>query len=198
MATDPEQLQSVLSNAEAAFARGLIASADASAGWPELDRKLGTVRAYCRGLRAALIELDAAPSRANIDKARAICRELRLVFLEINRAATIPFHCEEPACAVLRSPRTTCWLNHLNDVIVADGHRETSDRCVTGDLPSNQANEEQMPIDSGAQLRRLKDTDGRRSILRQSIGLLALVLAYLEFFFADVQLKIVMIPSIFP
>ena len=31
MATEPEQLQSVLSNAEAAFARGLIASADASA-----------------------------------------------------------------------------------------------------------------------------------------------------------------------
>ncbi|TSA14730.1 MAG: hypothetical protein D4R74_07710 [Betaproteobacteria bacterium] len=191
-------LCATLAGAEAALARAVIDSVDESATWTSLNLRLNYLRVYCRRLRAALIELDANESSAGIDNVRAYCRELRVVILELRPSAKLPFYCDRPSCLVSRSPRTTCWLSLLEGMTVAPGGVETNTDGSTGmrnDLPATAI----RPSGAGWLARKTLSTDVHAVSLlpRQAIGLLALVSAYLVYYFIDVHLQIVMLPVIF-
>ena len=196
MLIEKEKLYDALASAEAALVRTVIKSAEVGASWADTSRKLGLVRPYCRQLRSALIELDSAESAKAIENVRANCRELRAVFLELDRSAKIPFRCDQPSCSVLRLPRTTCWISFLDGLISLPGDLEIAPD-EKADLPV------QKPVPD---LQRSAATSAQRllpgtqrsapSLLRQTVDLLALVLAYLFYFFVDVQLQILMLPLI--
>lgn len=192
------ELDALLLSAEAAFARAVIGSADIGASWTETNRKLDHVRVNCRQLRAALVDLDSSETAGNVDRARANCRELRMVLLELKPSAMIPFHCDEPSCLLLRSPRTTCWLDHLEGVIAAPPRSETlANSPISVPVPSRERVVRRSAAGSSARKPLSKAVRRKVSILRQAIGLLGLVSAYLAYFFIDVQLQIVKLRSIF-
>ena len=196
MVIEKQKLYATLASAEAALARAVIQSAEAGASWIDTSRKLGMVRPYCRQLRSALIELDGAESANTIEKVRANCRELRAVFLELHRSARIPFRCDQPSCSVLRSPRTTCWIGFLDGLISVPGDLEIT-REKKADLPvQTPAPALQRSAAISAQAPLPGSQHSAPSLLRQAIDLLALVLAYLLYFFIDVQLQILMLPLI--
>lgn len=197
MATKREGLEAALAHAEAALARIVIKAMESSAVWVAVNFKLDKVCTLCRQLRAALVELDHSKLTANIENARDYCREVRTVLLELNNSATIPFYCDEQSCALLRSPRTTCWRNHLESMIAAYRPSISPDP-----LPSVQV---QIPAQATYLSERNASTQkasskvvlARSRLLRQTVGFLALVLAYLKYHHIEVQLEILKLPSIF-
>jgi hypothetical protein len=190
-----QEFDAALANAEAALARATIHSADTGANWANTRPKIDHVRLYCRQLRAALAEMDRSESAADGDTARAYCRELRAVFLELNRSAKIPFRCDQPSCSVLQSPRTTCWFGHLENMAAApdsstDGPIEPAPapalapavsmhRAIPVSLPRG-------PIRAVAH--------AMPSLVRETVAFAALIIAYLQYFFIDVQLQILSLP----
>ena len=192
------KLDAVLLSAKAASARAVIGSADREAGWAKTSLKLDYVRVYCRQLRAALADLDSPETTGNVDRARANCRELRMVLLELRPSAMIPFHCDQPSCLLLRSPRTTCWLDHLEGVIAAPHHSEAfANGAMSAPVRSRARSVRRSAAGSSERKPSSKDARASASLLRQSIDLLILVLAYLAYFFIDVQLQILTLRSIF-
>jgi hypothetical protein len=156
------------------------------------------VRTYCGQLCTALLELSRPESIASLDKARAYCRQLRTVFLELNRSASIPFHCLELSCALLGSPRTTCWLNYLEGAVAVASRLETSSNYLTSvTAPSPDQALHRFNTEFSAQEPIPGDTRARLSLIRQTVGFLALIMAYLLYFHVDVQLQILSLPSIF-
>lgn len=195
-----EGLGAALAQAEAALTRSAINFVDAGAGWTEISRKLDRVRPYCRQLRDALVELDIlSESTASVDKARANCRDLRAVLFELNPSAAIPFYCDQPLCSLLRSPRTTCWLNHLEGMIAARRRIETSTNSLTATPPPAPDQAISRP-DAAPSAQHIVRPIARAtpSLLRQTIDLFVLAVAYLLYFFIDVHLQILSLPSIFP
>jgi hypothetical protein len=198
MVIEQAGLDATLANAEAALARAAFNPADHGADWAAISRKLGIIRPYCRQLRAALAELDATESTDNIDTARSFCRELRAIFLELNPAATIPFRCDQPSCSVLRSPRTTCWVVHLESAIDTTRHAETlSDKPASTPPPSPAPAVQHYGANSANQEFIRPVARARPPLLRQTFDLLILVAAYLQYYFIDVQLQILSLPFIF-
>lgn len=193
-----EELDARLSIAEAALAGAEIGSPDVGSGWTKANPTLNHLRVYCHQLRAVLAELDSSESTGNIDKARAYCRQLRTVLLELNSSATIPFRCDAPTCAVLRSPRTACWLDHLERVIATPHSLDTSSNnpiAVRAPAPDHAVH--RSVRDFSAQTLSSNDALAILKLLRQAIGLLAVILAYLLYFHTDVQLQILSLPSVF-
>ena len=181
------------------LARAVINFVDTSEDWAEANRKLNSVRPYCRQLRAALVELNRSDSADNANKARTHCRYIRAVFLEMDPSATIPFNCNEPSCSVLLSPRTTCWLDHLRGLLTEHHRSEhSSDDSIA--LPTLSVDGAAHPSDIEASAQELAASDMRTSpsMLRQSMGLFGLELAYFQYYFVDVQLQILNLPSLFP
>ena len=196
--TKHKPLDASLATAEAALVRAQISSVDTTSTWTNAKLKLDYVRARCRQLRAALIELDKSESAGKVDEVRTSCRDLRAVFLELNRSATIPFRCDQPSCFVLQSPRTTCWLGHLDGMIETSDRLDASAKNRTGaPLLAPMDAIQQAVVASAAQKHRPRGIRPNPSLFRQSVDLLTLAVAYLFYFFADVQLQIVMLPSIF-
>ena len=196
MLIEKKKLYDTLASAEAALVRTVIKSAQVGASWADTSRKLGLVRPYCRQLRSALIELDSAESAKAIEKVRANCRELRAVFLELDRSAKIPFRCDQPSCSVLRLPRTTCWIAFLDGLTSVPGDSEIAPDEEAGLQVQTPAPALQRSAATSTP-RRLPGTQrSAPSLLRQTVDLLALVLAYLFYFFVDVQLQILMLPLI--
>ena len=196
---DSRELQTTLSRAEAALARAEAKSATVGASRTGPDLKLDYIRVYLRRLLAALSEPDGSSPTGSIDTAHANCREMRTGLLALNPSATIPFHCLEPSCPILRSPRSTCWLGHLDEVIAARSLPETasgSSAEMPRPAPRHAIHRPETPIPARAH--GLNRAMASSPLVRQSIGLLALVLAYLAYFHIDVQLQIVMLPSTFP
>ena len=196
MLIEKEKLYDTLASAEAALVRTVIKSAEAGASWADTSRKLGLVRPYCRQLRSALIELDSAESAKAIENVRANCRELRAVFLELDRSAKIPFRCDQPSCSVLRLPRTTCWISFLDGLIFVPGDLEIAPDEEAGLKVQTPVPDLQRSAATSAQRLLPGPQRSAPSLLRQTVDLLALVLAYLFYFFVDVQLQILMLPLI--
>jgi len=196
--TEREELETTLAKAEAALADALGNSANAGADCVEATANLDKVRAYCGQLRTVLLELSRSESTAKLDQARAYCRELRTVFLELNRSAAIPFRCLELSCALLVSPRTTCWLDYLEAAVATGRRLETSSNSlIRAAAPSPGQALHRFDTEFSAQEPGFKDARARPSLVRQTVGFLALVMAYLLYFHIDVQLQILSLPSIF-
>jgi hypothetical protein len=195
--TRSENLEIILASAEAVLARTIINSVEASADWVETNLKLGKIRAYCRQLRAALVELNDSESAIRLENARDCCREIRTVLLELNRSASIPFRCVDSSCALLLSPRTTCWLNALDGAVAPPGNLETSAADLIK-LPAPSPEQAVQRINTGLSAQKPIPwfTRERPSIQRQAIGFLALILAYLKYYFIEIQLEILSLPAI--
>jgi hypothetical protein len=187
LATKREELESALAAAEAAREQLEAALVKAEAAL------INTVT------DASKIDANRADANAKVDQARARCRQLRAALIE-------PGHSE----FATRSRKRM-------DTPVRQSE-ELSKRKATGSLPSIQPSEQAVlgtsnrsqdeprqrkpshrsDVSASAQEPGPKDARARPDLLRQTIGFLALTLAYLAYFHVDVQLKIVNLPSIFP
>jgi hypothetical protein len=191
---ESEGLEATLVNAESVLARALVDLVYADTNWSAAKQALHTVRLYARQLRAGIAELDRSKTSANIDNARLHCRELRSLFVELNRSASIPFRCIEPSCSLLQSPRTTCWLSYLEALVAAPHGLEP----VSNDparIPAGESDQATGGARSSAQKRLAEHERLRPSLVRESIDLLTLILAYLLYYFVDVRLQIENLPA---
>ncbi|MBE0626079.1 MAG: hypothetical protein IH606_14835 [Burkholderiales bacterium] len=188
-----------LAVAETVLAPAFMHTADSSAGSTESSLSLERVRAYCSKLRAAVVELDSVNSVANVETARDYCSDLRAAFLEMGLIATLPFHCDEPICAMLRSPRTACWIDCLEDLVLlhsASGTSASDWRLLPA--PADPVSARRYDRAYRAQRAEAQGALPGPSLARQAVGLLALILAYLAYYHIDVQLQILHLPSLFP
>jgi hypothetical protein len=135
---------------------------------------------------AAKIDANRAEASAKVDKARARCRELR--------------------AALVGSSRSTVRTRSREriDTPIKQSHK-LSKREATASAPSRQLSEpavhgENKKTQDGSlrwkTIHRFNDALTTPRRVREIIGLLALVLAYLQYYFLDVQLQIARLPSI--
>ena len=192
-----ETLEIALANAESVLARTVIESVEPGTSWSETKHLLDKVRANCRQLHAALVELSGLESTANFNEARDHCREIRAVFLRLYPSASIPFRCIDPLCFLLRSPRTTCWISYLEASIATHSRLATvPDEAI--EMPAAAPAQVLTHLDGKSSKLRLVSRNARRrpSLLRQASDLFVLVAAYLGYYLVDVQLQIVSLPAL--
>ena len=123
----------------------------------------------------ARLNADAAEANAKIERARGLCRHARAALIEFDHAeperAKSTVGLEErtaPLARAARRPARRSW-------------RKAIHRLVGGFLAREFAG---------------KGNPSVRLLARQSVMLLALVLAYLQYYFFDVHLQIARLPSI--
>ena len=149
-------------------------------------------------INAAKVDAHRLEANAHLDKARAYCRQVRAALVKLNRSESIDWSGE--------------WIDTLIKQL-----GEVSKRRATASPPSRQLSEHavrgenkrsqdesrrrksihRFNIGFSAQEPSSRDALARPPLLRQTIGLLALILAYLLYFHVDVQLQIVSLPSTF-
>ena len=195
--SEDRELDAVLATAEDALAREVIRKADIGEAWAAVHRRIERVRPYCRQLRVSLAKLDASRTVENTVAARSHCRDLRIVIRELNLSAKIEFHCEEATCSLLETPRTTCWKATLKDMLPnplleqlafgTDAHRAGPDPVMSQSVPA-----------AVVRIDKPKAIGVPPSLLRQTVDLAALVASYLQYYFIDVYLQIVCLPTLFP
>jgi hypothetical protein len=194
---EEDELDAILASAEDALAREIIRTSDVGEEWGAVQRRIERIRPHTRQLRIALARLDESRTGENTDAARAHCRELRLVLKELNPLAKIEFRCDQPSCSLIESTRTTCWKKTLEQMLP----NPFLERLAFAPEALVIASDGLTPKPEVA-IRALEVTpDVARatpSLLRQAIDLLALVAAYLQYYFIDVYLQIAFLPSIFP
>ena len=134
-------------------------------------------------LKAAKADGNRAEANAKLDKARAYCRQLRAALVELNRSDSTEAAKREASA----SPPSTQLSEHS-----VHGENKTAQDESGQRKPIPRFN-----VGFSAQEPSPRDAPARPPILRQTIGLLALTLTYLLYFHIDVQLQIVMLPSIF-
>jgi len=195
--TERNELDAVLAVAEDALAREIIRTADVGEEWGAVQRRIEMIRPHARQLRVALARLDESRTDENKDAARTHCREFRLVLRELNPSVTIEFRCDQPTCSLIESPRTTCWKKTLEQMLPNPFPERLAFAPETIATASGQASPE-----PGVAVRTPQAIPGfdraKPPLLRQAFDLLALVAAYLQYFFIDVYLQIACLPSIFP
>lgn len=147
-------------------------------------------------MSSALAEHATTGASASFEDARDHCREMRLACLALSPASAIPFHCLDQSCLLLRRPRKTCWISLIESSAFTFGKNDPVQKQV-GSVASLQSDHaaksffNQTEIIGPAGLERRREAP---SILRQGLNLLALISAYLVYYFADVQLQIVSLP----
>lgn len=170
--TKREELEAALARAEAALVNAVI--------------------------NAAEVDADRVEANAMLDKERAYCRQVRAALVELNRSESIVFRCLDLSCDLLFSPRTTCWVKCLEGAFAVAPQLATSSNCpIRMSTPSPDQAIHRFNIGFSAQEPSPKDALARPALLRQTIDLLALSLTYLLYFHVDVQLQILSLPSIF-
>ncbi len=172
--TKREELESALANVEAALI-GVVTNSGGfrRSDWAEVDSNIEKHRACCRRARAALVEMNRSPSTEELDNSADVLIE-QLQSVDKQSAAHSSFQ-----------RKISRQRNN--------GERSDSrGAVVSGRVDSNDVYSETTPPRErrGAAIR-------RRLPLRQSLNLLALVIAYLQYYFIDVYLQIVGLPSVF-
>jgi hypothetical protein len=193
------ELDAALVLAGAGFAEGIPGAIRQGARSVVTNPHLYRARLYCRDLHAALTSLHRSESVADRDRALDCCRRVRGALLEIDRNAAIPFRCLDPSCSLLGTPRTTCWLGVLERALAAPPGLETSQERAVAAL-TGESDQGKAPSGRSASGRPFSRAGAASDpqVVRQGIGFLALVSAYLLFFHIDVQLQILTLPSLFP
>lgn len=118
---------------------------------------------------------DCAEASANPERARSACRQARAALTEYIRAEPLATPVK-PAGASTEVP-----TRHAAEAASGKPPRKTIRRFLAGFLAG----------ESGA-----ASAASRRMLARQSLMLLALVLSYLQYYFFDVNLQVVRLPSI--
>jgi hypothetical protein len=135
---------------------------------------------------AARIDADRAEASAKVDKARARCRQLRAALAESGHAEFITRSREEIDASVKRPGESS-------DPDSAAGTRPdqggVNARRREGDGARNGFRLQKK-------FQRFNTTLATTPHVRETIGLLSLVSAYLQYYYFDVQLQIISLPSV--
>jgi hypothetical protein len=167
-----EYLEAALAEAEAALVNSVTDSAKIDANRAEASTKVDKVRARCRQLHAALVDPDHSEfitrSRERMDTLASQAEELS------KREATA-------------SPP---WMQSRDHALRGENKRSE-------DESRRRKLVHRFKIGFSARERSLRYAVKNSPLVRQTIGLLALVLTYLLYFHIDVQLQIMRLPMIF-
>jgi len=166
-----EYLEAALAKAEAALVNSVTDAARIDANWAEANAKVDKVRARCRQLHAALADPDHAEfitrSRERMDTLIKQSEELS------RREATA-------------SPPSIQSRDHA----LRGENKRSEDESRRRKLVHR------FNIGFSGRERSLRYAVARSPLVRQTIGLLALVLTYLLYFHIDVQLQILRLPAL--
>jgi hypothetical protein len=173
--TRREDLEAALAQAEAAQERLEAALAEAKAAL------VNTVT------DASKIDANQAEASAKVEKARARCRQLRAALIEPSRAQLITRSRERIDSLIKQSDELSKREATASPLSIQP--REHAVRG--GNKRSQDESRRRRPID------RFSNALATSPRVRETIGLLALVLAYLQYYFLDVQLQIASLPSTF-
>ena len=181
-----EELEAALAQTEAAREVLEVAFAEAKAAL------LNTVT------DASKIDANQAEASAKVDKARARCRELRAALVKLDhstiitrsreRKDTVSKQSEELSTQKVTAPLLSV---QSRDQALRGENRRSQDESRKGKLV------DRFKINFLGQEPYPRDALERIALIRRTIELLGLVLAYLLYFHADVQLQIVSLPSVF-
>lgn len=135
---------------------------------------------------AATIDRDRAEAIAKVVKARAQCRQLRLALVELNRQESKVWP-DESINTPLKQPGDLSGqgasANPATRQLSEDAGRGESER-------SEDESQRRKPVPRG------NNAIERSPLLRQATSLFALELAYLQYYYFDVQLQIMSLPSV--
>jgi hypothetical protein len=135
---------------------------------------------------AARIDSDRAEANAKVDLARGYCRQLRAALAELNRSGSEARSRESIGTHIGQFEAVSKPAAATGLPPVKSG--EHAVRAENKGLADQSGGRQPIP--------RFSRAHARSTLLRQSIGLLALTLAYLQYYYFDVQLQIVNLPSV--
>lgn len=166
----------------------------------ELEAALAQAEAAREMLEAALAEAEAAlvntvtdastidanreEASAKVEKARARCRQLRAALADPGRSELVTRSRERMEALPEESDAP-------KEVAASPQQRPRSERPA-----GNGSRGSRFASRLGQRMRQLNGTLAGSRHARESIGLSALVLAYLQYYYFDVQLQIVTLPSV--
>jgi len=137
---------------------------------------------------AAKIDANRADASAKVDKARARCRQLRAALVEPSHSEFITRSREQIDTLIKQSDETL-----KREAAASLPSRQSSEHAIRGESNRSQ-DESRRP----KPIHRFKNTLATSPQVRETIGFLALVLAYLQYYYFDVQLQIMTLPSVIP
>jgi hypothetical protein len=169
-----EELEAALAQAEAGRVKLEAALAEAQAAL------INTVT------DASKIDANTAEVRAKLDKARARCLQLRTALVRLRHS---------DSRALPRGPNSAPMVQSGNVEDIGASASWTSSQPRSKRIPSEN-------VLSRDESRKRKPFHGLNNALtisqlvRETVGLLALVAAYLQYYYFDVQLQIMSLPSV--
>lgn len=170
--TKLEQLRAALDKAEAALANAVSNAARVDGDRAGANANIENARAYCRRVHAALVEVK------HLEPTGRLGEELNIHIGELLDVAK-----RMPAASPRRRPASEHPVRAKdNGSQNESGQRKPVRRLNIGFLAL-----EPSPRSARA----------RRSLVRQAVGLFALILAYLQYYYLDVQLQVLSLPSNF-
>src|SRR3989304_2806063 len=137
---------------------------------------------------------DRAEAYANIDKIRAYCRRARAELIELKHSESIARSGEG----------VNILIRQLGEVskrgaTASPPSRQSSEHAVRGERSHDESRQpiHRFSIGFSVQEPSPGNALARPSLARQAIGFVALILAYLQYYYFDVQLQILSLPSNF-
>ena len=171
MVTKREELEAALAKAEAALANAVVNAAKVDGDRAEANTKLDKARAYCRRVRTALIELDGS---------QFLARPRKRINTPIKQSG--------------EDSRRSATANPPSRPLSGHPVRGENKRSQNESRPRKAIH--RFNIGFSAQETKPGNARATPSLLRQTIGFLALILTYLLYFHVDVQLQILRLPSL--
>jgi len=183
--TKREGLEAALAQAEAArqYLEAALAKAEAALVNTVTD--------------AAKIDANRAEASAKVDKSRARCRELRAALVKPDHSEFITRSRERLNTLIEQSEEVS-----KREASASPPSIQSRDHALRGENKRSEDESRRRKLahrfnmDFSARERSPRDALVRTTLIRQTIGLLALVLSYLLYFHIDVQLQILRLPSI--
>ncbi|TSA15008.1 MAG: hypothetical protein D4R74_07275 [Betaproteobacteria bacterium] len=176
-----------------------VALAEAEATRKLLEDALAKAEAALVNTLADTYKLDAnrVEAAAKLDKARARCRQLHAALAESNLHESITRSRERMANPIKQSDALEEREAAANALSLPPGEPSVGSKNARPE-PRRRKSIHRPRIEF-PELEPLPQVPRTRPyLLRQTIGFLSLVLAYLAYFHIDVQLQILNLPSVFP
>lgn len=167
-----EYLEHALVEAKAALLNTVTDASKIDARRDEVSAKVERARARCRELRAALVKLDHS----------------KIITRSRERKDTISKQFEELSTQKVTAPPLSV---QSRDQALRGENRRSQDES------RKEKSVDRFKFDFLGQEPYPRDALARIALIRRTIELLGLVLAYLLYFHADVQLTIISLPSVF-
>ena len=187
LAAKREELESALAEAEAARERHEAALAKAEAAL------------FNSVTDASKIDANRAEAAAKVESARARCRQLYAALAEPGQSEFIT-RSRKRTCAPVKPygaiPKPSAATSPPS--IPSSEHAVDAESKTLQDDSRQRASIHRSDAVSSTQEPNCRRARARPYLLRQTIGFLALISAYLAYFHVDVQLQIVNLPSILP